>query len=37
MLIVTSPTIGEMLATMAPLTQADSGRYLSHDGTELPW
>jgi NAD(P)-dependent dehydrogenase (short-subunit alcohol dehydrogenase family) len=26
-----------MLATMAPLTKADSGRYLSHDGSELPW
>jgi NAD(P)-dependent dehydrogenase (short-subunit alcohol dehydrogenase family) len=26
-----------MLATMAPLTMADSGRYLGHDGSELPW
>ena len=26
-----------ILATLAPLTAADSGRYLSHDGSELPW
>jgi NAD(P)-dependent dehydrogenase (short-subunit alcohol dehydrogenase family) len=26
-----------MLGVLAPLTPADSGRYLSHDGTELPW
>ncbi len=26
-----------ILDTLAPLTAADSGRYLSHDGNELPW
>jgi NAD(P)-dependent dehydrogenase (short-subunit alcohol dehydrogenase family) len=26
-----------MLATLAPLTPADSGRYLDHNGGELPW
>jgi NAD(P)-dependent dehydrogenase (short-subunit alcohol dehydrogenase family) len=26
-----------MLATLAPLTAKDSGRYLGYDGSELPW
>ena len=30
-------SIGGMLDVMAPLTEADSGRYLSHDGVDLPW
>lgn len=30
-------SVGGMLGVLAPLTPADSGRYLSHDGKELPW
>jgi NAD(P)-dependent dehydrogenase (short-subunit alcohol dehydrogenase family) len=30
-------SIGGMLNTLAPLTPQDSGRYLNHDGSELPW
>lgn len=26
-----------MLGVLAPLTPADSGKYMSHDGDELPW
>ena len=30
-------SVGGMLGVLAPLTPEDSGRYLSHDGKELPW
>ena len=30
-------SVSGMLSTLAPLTAKDSGRYLNHDGTELPW
>jgi len=30
-------SIKGILATLAPLTAEDTGRYLNHDGTELPW
>ena len=30
-------SVSGMLGVLAPLTPADSGRYLSHDGKELPW
>jgi len=30
-------SIAGMLAVLAPLTTADSGRYLNYDGSELPW
>ncbi len=30
-------SISGMLNTLAPLTPADTGKYLNHDGTQLPW
>lgn len=30
-------SIRGMLATLAPLTRADTGKFFNHDGRELPW
>jgi NAD(P)-dependent dehydrogenase (short-subunit alcohol dehydrogenase family) len=30
-------SVSGILGTLAPLTPRDSGRYLNHDGTDLPW
>ncbi len=30
-------SVGGMLGVLAPLTADDSGKYLSHDGQDLPW